>query len=447
MKRSFLTILGLILLLCICSASLVSCGDRTESAYDIAVKNGFVGSEADWLASLKGEDLQIYDIYENAKKEGFEGDFLAFLSEYLGLDTEDVAGAILAHEAKDISELIAYPLLASVSIQASSNGLSGTNSKPAAGSGVIYSLDRAKGDAYIITNHHVISYTDSNSEKQIHQSISVFLWGAEYTTANINRAVYVGGSETYDIAVLKVASSQLIQESNALPISVANSDEIAMGQTSIAIGNAAGQGISVTTGAISMDSKDVTLNGNRTQRLIQIEAPLNEGNSGGGLFDKNGKLIGIVSSKAESSSIENIGYAIPSNVAIGIVEKLIDDYEEGGSDSSVSLMVAKLGIHLETGNTFGVYDDEKGLALIREVVTIDSVTMLSPAKSAGLKSGDVLKSITVDDVTREIVRGFTLEDAELLCRENSRVTIVYERDGETLSVSFHVTSSCFKHIS
>ena len=445
MKRSYVSLICLVLLLSMCGTVLMSCSEKPESAYDIAVKHGYVGSEADWLASLKGQDLQILDIYEHAKSEGFTGDFLSFLTEYLGLDADQVAEAILAFEAKDLSQIAAYPLLSSVSIQCSSSGVSGTETKPSSGSGVIYSLDKGKGDAYIITNQHVVAYTDGASQRKIHQSISVFLWGYDLTSSNIIRASYVGGSDTYDIAVLKISASSLLQKSNALPISVKNSDDVVMGETTLAIGNAAGQGISVTTGAVSMTSKEVQMGG-VTQRLMQIEAPVNEGNSGGGLFNQYGDLIGIVSSKTEADGIENMGYAIPSNIAIGVAENIIDAYEKKGASTSVSLKVANFGIQLESGNAYGAYDDEQGVAVIREYVTIDSVQLLSPARLAGLKSGDILISIEIDGVKRNIQRDYSLIDAQLLAREESSITLIYLRDDVTRSVTFTTPSTCFEMI-
>ena len=358
-----------------------------------------------------------------------------------------VADAILGYEGNDISKAVAHPLLASVSLQCSSSGTSGGDAKPAAGSGVILWLDKNAGDAYILTNQHVVAYTDNVSRRQIHQSISVFLWGYELVASNIIRASYVGGSDTYDLAVLKVEGSSLLKNSNALPISSVNSDTLVMGQTVIAIGNAAGQGISVTTGALSMDSKVVNVGGDREQRLLQIEAPVNEGNSGGGLFDEDGNLIGIVSSKVESSGVENMGYAIPSNIAIGVAQNILDAYQANGGTTSVSLKVANLGVTLEKGNTWGAYDEEAGVARIYETVTIDSLTITSPLRQVGLKSGDVITKITIDENEIEVLRSHSFVDACLLIREGSQVSITYQRKGETHVTQISITSGLFQVIS
>ena len=443
MKQRLSLLLVLLITLCLFSLLLSSCGKEPASAYDIAVKNGFVGTEEEWLASLKGQDLNIYDIYTKAVEEGYEGDFLSFLTTHLHLDASAVADAIIHYEAKDISKTVAYPLLASVSIQCSSSGLSGDSPKPSAGSGVIYSLDKHAGDAFIITNQHVVAYTDNSSVRRVHQNLSVFLWGDELTSSNLISATYVGGSETYDIAVLKITGSTHLKNSAAMPISVFNSDKVVMGQTAIAIGNAAGQGISVTTGAVSMDSKLVTLSGDREQRLMQIETPINEGNSGGGLFDRDGTLIGIVSSKVDSSGVENMGYAIPSNIAIGVADNLISAYQQAGENASVTLTVADLGITFETGNTWAEYDSEAGVARICEEVTIDSVALFSPAKNAGLRKGDVIVKMTVDGHEIEISRSFSLLDGCLTCRTGSSVTIEYLRDDVTHTATLTLPSTCF----
>ena len=169
------------------------------------------------------------------------------------------------------------------------------------GSGVIISED-----GYIITNTHVVE--DANK-------VTVFVDDEEY------EATLVGSDEKSDITVIKI-------EATDLPYATfADSDTVEIGDDAIAIGNALGTGISVTNGIISATDKTVTVN-NEPMRLLQTNAEINSGNSGGGLFNINGELIGIVNAKTSTTinsqtSVEGLGYAIPSNTAASIADDLM----------------------------------------------------------------------------------------------------------------------------
>ena len=191
------------------------------------------------------------------------------------------------------------------------------------GSGVIYKMDAARSTAYLVTNYHVVY----NATYGISQNIGVFLYGKESADYAI-KAEYIGGSMYYDIAVLKIQNSRTLMESEAVAATFANSDEMSLLDTVIAVGNASGKGLSATVGHINVDSEYINLIAadDRTQttiRVMRTDAAVNPGNSGGGLFNVRGEVIGIVNAKSSDDSIDNIGYAIPSNVAKSIVENLI----------------------------------------------------------------------------------------------------------------------------
>ncbi|MBQ9823885.1 MAG: trypsin-like peptidase domain-containing protein, partial [Solobacterium sp.] len=179
----------------------------------------------------------------------------------------------------------------------------GTYTAQAAGSGVIISTD-----GYIITNNHVVE--DANS-------IAVTLYdGKEY------EAELVGTDAKTDIAVIKIQASGLTSAT------IGDSSKIATGDTAVVIGNPLGTlGGSVTSGIISATSREIVLN-NESMELIQTNATINSGNSGGGLFDGSGNLIGIVNAKdsGQTSSgalIEGIGFAIPINTAMDVASELM----------------------------------------------------------------------------------------------------------------------------
>jgi len=137
-------------------------------------------------------------------------------------------------------------------------GATASREKSSAGSGVIYKLDKNKGEAYIITNYHVVYYNQSNTENGISDNITVYLYGQESNEYAIP-ATYVGGSMNYDLAVLKVDGSKIIAESNAAAVSFADSNNVAVLDQAIAVGNHEALGISATLGYINVDSEYILM--------------------------------------------------------------------------------------------------------------------------------------------------------------------------------------------
>ncbi len=453
MKTFSVKLLSLLLISVMLCFALVSCGEDPKSAYDIAVDNGYVGTEEQWLASLKGQDLDIMDIYEAAIADGAytgDGDFLSFLTEYLKLDPEEVAAAILESQMKDTSSIVALPLLSSVVIECSSSSLSGRTA--AAGSGVLLSIEKNTGDAYILTNYHVVMQ-ENKANSAVHSAIHVYLYGDDNSAENLINARYIGGSYTYDLAVLRVRGSERIKKSSVVPVSIADSNSVVAGADAIAIGNGAGLGISVTRGIVSIESMQVKLHANSadTQRLIQIDTPVNEGNSGGGLFNAEGKLIGIVSAKLDEESVENIGYAIPSNIAVRAAMRIIKDFEATGSANSsliipVDLKYLHLGVTIHTEDAHAEYDMERDVTYITEKVKVDTVALNSVAKSMGIRSGDIIKSIQVDDTLISVTRDFTVRDALMLCNSGSSLTITVMRNNTEQTLTYKVVATDLKTV-
>ena len=453
MKRTT-KILALFLILLLCF-SLASCFGTTKdqeviSAYDIAVKNGYTGDESSWLASLKGKDLSLSDVYEAAKSEGFDGDLLAFLKEYLSYDDGDLADAGVTPASAGISS----SLLASVSVTCTFDyqvsygygwpyGGGGTTTKTAtqSGSGIIYSLDKSAGDAYIITNYHVVYYYAGMTENHISDRIKVYLYGSENESSGID-ATYIGGSMNYDIAVLKITGSEILKSSSAVPVTVADSNYLTVGDTAIAIGNAEGEGISVTRGIVSVDSELIQMTAcdnvsTVSYRLLRVDTAINSGNSGGGLFGEDGRLIGIVNAKISSTSVENIGYAIPSNIAIYVADNII---ETCNGTTVTTPKKCILGITPGASSSRAYFDPETGTTRIRETVYVTGVSSGRLADGK-LKIGDVLQSIVIADQTYEIDRTFIAIDIMLTCRVGDSVTVNYLRDGVAGSVTFVLDES------
>ncbi len=313
------------------------------------------------------------------------------------------------------------------------------------GSGVIYEID-ANGNAFIVTNHHVVYESSSDSDNGISENINIYLYGLESEAFAIP-ATYVGGSANYDLAVLRVDANEVLKEAYesgaAAAVSIGNSDEVTPGQTTIAIGNPSADelgGISVTSGIVSVDSEYITMTSNTGSgevqfRVIRTDAPVNSGNSGGGMFNDSGELIGIVNAKIMSSDIENIGYALPSNVVRAVADNIID-YCYGKDCESV--MRGLLGITVEVSDYDTYFDTQSGLIVRREEITVHEVTAGGLGESI-LQAGDVVKSITIGDDTITVTRQHHLIDAMLDVRVGDTVSLVIVRNGTETTVSTTIT--------
>lgn len=208
-------------------------------------------------------------------------------------------------ESSDIKQAIenAYDSVVRItSTQISYDFFNQESKTQSAGSGVIISED-----GYIVTNHHVVNGADE---------VIVHLFDNSSYNAKI-----VGSDQKTDVALLKIDTNNLAYAT------FANSDSVEIGDDAIAIGNPLGTGISVTNGIISAIHKEITIN-RETMNLLQTNAEINSGNSGGGLFNIKGELIGIVNAKSSNSSffssatVEGLGYAIPSNTVKDVVNSL-----------------------------------------------------------------------------------------------------------------------------
>lgn len=349
---------------------------------------------------------------------------------------------------------VAKALLSSVSIRCSFKtnsygtsyqpGATTSREKTSAGSGVIYKLDKNKGDAYIITNYHVVYHNQSNTENGISNDIKVFLYGQESDEYAIS-ATYVGGSMNYDLAVLKIEGSRILVESNAMATDFADSDSVAILDKAIAVGNPEALGISATLGRVSVESEYITMEGADGSTTIQIrvmrmDTAVNSGNSGGGLFNTKGELIGIVNAKLNNT--ESMNYAIPSNFVKSVVENILY-YCDGTKLEGVYRCY--LGITVSASKLYTVYDAERGIVLKREQVGVMTVENDGLAKSA-LAVGDVINSITVDGVKYDVYKMYIVTDAMLSARVGSIVTVNVTRGGETLDVEIEITESALVEI-
>ena len=441
-KKLFL----LLFLLSILLPLITGCGvSLTKTPYDLAVENGFEGSEEEWLASLKGESA--YEIWLSQGNTGTIQDFLNALNVTVNDYNVTVNGSdnALASNAKALLSVcsIYAQFSKEVLIRNGYQWETVVQNYRSAGSGVIYQLDKTAGSAYIITNYHVVFDIENESTTSgVSNNIKLYLFGKEYDQYAIP-ATYVGGSVYYDIAVLKVENSDILRQSDAIAVTPMPEDrEVTVGQTAIAVGNPEACGISATSGVVCVDSETIAMtsaDGSKvTMRVMRIDTAINSGNSGGGLFNAKGELIGITNAKIVSTATENIAYAIPVKVATRVADNIIHYCE---NSSKKTMQRAVVGINVSTVASSAHYDSTTGTVSIMETVAVSSVNRGSVSEGV-LKVGDIITAITIHGETYPITRTFMLSDTLLCARLGDEITFHVIRNGVemTLSVTIDLSS-------
>ena len=406
-------------------------GNEGLSAYQVALENGFVGTEEQWLESLKGEKGDTgaqgekgetgaqgadgLSAYQVALANGFVGTEEQWLESLKG-EKGDIGAS---YEEDNRTESVHKALKSSVLIAS----ISTTNSLVGgAGSGVIFADDKASGTAYIITNFHVVYNT---TEDKLFDKFMVFLYGQSYPvnyldigtdvySSNVGIwAICIGYEPTQDIAVLKIENSNYYRDSIAEPAEISVFDTY-VGDGCFAIGNPLGEGFSVTHGIISLESKykagyriedtDLPVEERRIilQRSIRHNCAINQGNSGGGLFNNDGKLIGI-NNKGELTYSDGAGniivvngivYAIPLEIAVGFAQEIIDNYN-GVDIYEISINNIDNYLTLQISDSYATYDEITKRVSVEEEIEVSQVKdeVGNPFKDE-LMAGDILLSFS-----------------------------------------------------
>ena len=425
----------------------------------------FGGCASRGADGLDGQDVSIYEIYEatNAARaeEGLSQlTFLEFVSEYLSYDGSEVEDLTSLQTSINRSLLSAVSISSSFRVHATPPA-AGSDLATYGGTGVILDIDKDAGDMYVITNCHVV-YDDSSMGNVISENVKVYLYGREQEQYAIPAEV-IGASISYDIAVLRVEDSDIVKNSDAMAAVWTDKENISVGQTVYTVGNGAGDGLSATTGIVSVDSEKITVDmgsdqvDEREYRTIRTSVPIYSGNSGGGLYDEGGNLVGILNSKTwyipgetDNEPADNMTSAIPASVARRVAQNMLDWYEEDGAVHTEGVRRPLLGVTVLSVSPRAVLDNDTNLVKIVETVEVESTNFGSPADGV-LERGDFLKAIEIvkpDGTIRESVqieRSFNLGDAVLAIRAGDKVNITVNRGGEEMVVTIdEVPSSAYQ---
>ena len=361
---------------------------RSAVALVLAAAMGFVGGFVGARVGNTGGKVVIQQVAPSSTSSSDSGSASA-VNTASGMTTAQVSEMVSPSVVVITTEQVVYS-------QWSWYGQSQVES--GAGSGVIIS-----SDGYILTCDHVVSGASN---------ITVTIGDKDYT------ATVVGEDSTSDIAVIKVDADGLT------PAIVGDSDKLAVGDNVLAVGNPLGElGGTVTSGIVSALNRSVSIQSSssvNTMSLIQMDASVSPGNSGGGLFNMNGELIGIVNAKSSSSDAEGLGFAIPINDAIKVAQDLLENgYVTGRPYMGITYLAvtdaqtaAQLGV-----NAYGIY--------------VVDVVSGGPADKAGLKAGDRIVSIDNTEVAQKTDLGTLMQEHSA----GDTLSITIARDGQMQTVS------------
>ena len=266
------------------------------------------------------------------------------------------------------------------------------------GSGIVYSKE-----GYIITNYHVVEEAIKSSKAKVEVLLS---------TGESLEATVVGGDAVTDIAVVKVEAGKLTAAE------FGDSDGVEVGELAVAIGNPLGQEFagSVTVGYISALNRTMTAEGT-TYNLIQTDAAINSVNSGGPLVSSSGKVIGINTAKIAATGVEGMGFSIPINEVLPIVEELI-------TNKKIARPYIGIG---------GVEIDEYDAKRYNLVpgVYVQTVDIKSAAEKAGIRQGDVITEVDGTKVA-SVAEINVIKNKK---KVGDKLTVKLYRDGEYKTVT------------
>ncbi len=276
-----------------------------------------------------------------------------------------------------------------------------------AGSGVVFHKDSE--NAYIVTNNHVISGSST---------VSISLNNCDLVNAKL-----VGKDANADLAVISVSLSDLAKAgvSNVQVAEFGNSEEVKVGETVIAIGNALGEGNTATKGILSSQTRDVNIQGTELT-VLQTDAAINPGNSGGALVNSRGQVIGINTAKISMTTVEGIGYSIASDVAKPIIEELMNSK----STPTLGVYITSVSAEIAQQNN-----------LPQAGVKIEQIIPGGSASYADIQPGDLVTSF---DGT-PVFNTEQLMSAVKKCKIGQTVNITIVRNGQTKTVSVKMRES------
>lgn len=272
-----------------------------------------------------------------------------------------------------------------------SNSQTQTQEGYAYGSGVI--IGKTDTELLLVTNNHVAVYDESGNSMYTSYTAATKELRVTFADGSEVVANLKGADADADIAVIAVNLSDISEETmSAIDIAtVGSSDNLKVGQGVMAIGNALGLGQTSTFGFITALEREVTTDDGTTRTLMQTDAAINQGNSGGGLFNAYGQLIGINSAKYSGVGVEGIGYAIPISSVEELINNLMNEKTKIKLDEDERGYLGILGADVPAS-----YVQAYGMP---EGAMVTQITKGSPAEQSGLQVSDIITAVAGQKVS------------------------------------------------
>lgn len=331
---------------------------------------------------------------------GSRGLDIPFGASFLSSESAAFKLALPGSAEKDATEIYELACRQTVGVTAqvdSINAFGQPASSSVSGTGFIVTED-----GYIMTNYHIVE--------------TAFASGSDVTVRTYDGRVYtaeiVGCQEDDDVAVLKIKARGLD------PALIGDSDSMKVGERIYAVGHPLGQlTYTMTAGIISALDRVISVDTGKTAHVFQVDAAINNGNSGGPVYNSRGEVIGIVTAKYSSSGIEGLGFAIPISEAADDAAQIIKyGYVPGRPSLGIDVSSLSSGTSAYYGAGSGVY--------------VNSVDSASCSEAAGIKAGDMITAIDEAAVTDESSYSAALKEH----RAGDSITVTLIRSGKTMKV-------------
>ena len=265
------------------------------------------------------------------------------------------------------------------------------------------------------------------------------------------KAEYVGGSMSYDVAVLKIYGDNLTaaQEAKTATAAKTATSGVTVGEKVYAIGNPSGNGISVSQGVVSVESEYITMTAaddktTTTFHVLRTDTAINPGNSGGGLYNAQGALVGIVNAKTTTSSsgtsVENMGYALPIADVKAVADNIIDN---GGAPKK-----PYFGITTTSEAAHSEWNEVGDKLILKETVKVYSVTAEGDQNSGigatKFRAGDEICAVSIRRGSEEVLKVTVNTRADftnslLHVRAGDTLFVLIKRGNESITLSFEIT--------
>ncbi len=322
------------------------------------------------------------------------------------LNTTAISLQGYSETAMGVAEKV-LPSIVGIEIEYKVSSFFGNSTAKATGSGIVISED-----GYILTNNHVISTGTTNTTSSMYYQVSdaVSVKVKLYNDETVYDAEIIGKDDETDLAVIKIDKTGLTAAE------LGDSNSVKVGEFAMAVGNPLGLSSSISAGIVSAVNREITTTDNEKYVVIQTDAAINAGNSGGALVNSKGQVIGINTLKLSGDGVEGLGFAIPISSTTDIVKQLMENKK---------VIRPYIGI----GGTEVTEEMAKQYKVV-EGVLVQEVEDFTAAQKAGIKPGDIITEVE----GKEVHNVDDINEIKNKCNVGDKLKMKIYRDGDYIDV-------------